>query len=449
MMQNKNNSYQPLALISLITTDLAAITRGRGLPSNTLDSYLKRGCGWVPANSSLTPQDLIPDNNPWGSHGDLRLMPDLKSRVKVAHMPDATSPALEFIHCNLIETDGTPWRSCTRTLLANEIAYYKDKLNLNVYSAFEHEFNFKTLPQSHAIRSFSLQSQRIVGDFGNWVLDALMQAGADPEMFLPEYGKNQYEVTCKPTFGLASADRAINIREIVRDIARQMQLNVSFSPKTTPDSVSSGVHWHISLQDNDGHPVLYDEHCDNNLSQLGQHWAAGVLRYLPALCALTAPTPVSYLRLQPHHWSAAYACLGFRNREAALRICPVTTFAGSSPAKQYNLEFRPMDATANPYLAVAGILMAGRLGIEQQLPLTACLDVDPEQLTQAEREHLGIRRLPSSLREALDLFKSETELVSCFPQPLLDTYFGMKEYELELTADLDDEQLCQSYSEIY
>lgn len=192
MMQNKNNSYQPLALISLITTDLAAITRGRGLPSNTLDSYLKRGCGWVPANSSLTPQDLIPDNNPWGSHGDLRLMPDLKSRVKVAHMPDATSPALEFIHCNLIETDGTPWRSCTRTLLANEIAYYKDKLNLNVYSAFEHEFNFKTLPQSHAIRSFSLQSQRIVGDFGNWVLDALMQAGADPEMFLPEYGKNQY-----------------------------------------------------------------------------------------------------------------------------------------------------------------------------------------------------------------------------------------------------------------
>jgi glutamine synthetase len=126
---------------------------------------------------------------------------------------------------------------------------------------------------------------------------------------------------------------------------------------------------HVSLLDLQGLP-LSDAGTSNGLSTLGQHWAAGILHYLPALCAFTAPTPVSYERLQPHHWSASYACLGQQNREAALRICPTVSLGGKSVAAQFNLEFRAMDATASPHLAMAALLIAGRLGIEQRLRRT-------------------------------------------------------------------------------
>jgi glutamine synthetase len=165
-----------------------------------------------------------------------------------------------------------------------------------------------------------LEAQRQGAEFGGWLLSALRAGGVEPEMFLPEYGKHQYEITCRPTLGVAAADRAVNVREITREIARQMGLDVSFAPKTKADAVCNGVHLHVSLLDLQGLPLLYDAGTSNGLSTLGQHWAAGILHYLPALCAFTAPTPVSYERLQPHHWSASYACLGQQNREAALRI---------------------------------------------------------------------------------------------------------------------------------
>src|SRR3546814_5507791 len=164
-----------------------------------------------------------------------------------------------------------------------------------------------------------------------------------------------------------------------------MGLDVSFAPKTSEHAVCNGVHLHRGLQDLDGDPGLHDAGGVNGLSDLGQHWAAGVLHYLPALCAITAPTPVSYERLQPHHWSASYACLGQRNREAALRICPTVSVSGKPVAIQYNLEFRAMDATASPHLAMAALLIAGRLGIEQRLALTAVTDEIPDELNEEQR----------------------------------------------------------------
>ncbi|HGN1060487.1 TPA: glutamine synthetase, partial [Pseudomonas aeruginosa] len=187
----------------------------------------------------------------------------------------------------------------------------------------------------------------------------------------------------------------------------------------------------------------------NDLSELGEHWAAGVLAHLPALCALTAPTAASYLRLKPHHWSAAYACLGLRNREAALRICPVVSVGGKPLGKQYNLEFRPMDATACPHLAMAAVLIAGRLGIERRLPLRALADVDPHGLSDEERQARGIQTLPATLGDALDCLQRDETLCAELPKPLLDTYLAMKRHELALTAGLSDDDLCRHYAELY
>lgn len=446
-MSQNNNKPAPMRLTSFVTTDLCGITRGRSLPESDVADQLATGCGWVPANSALTPQDVIAEDNPWGSHGDLRLLPDLSSRVRLETGPDAQAAPLDFIHGDLVTTAGTPWPVCPRTLLREEIARYR-QLDLQVTAAFEHEFNLLGLPDERTA-AFSLQAQRQAGHFGGWLMSALEQIGAEPEMFLPEYGRNQYEVTCRPTQGVAAADRAVNVREITREIARQFGWRSTFTPLLAPGAVTNGVHLHLSLQRLDGTPVFYDERTPTHLSALAEHWAAGVLRHLPALCALTAPTAVSYLRLKPHHWSAAYACLGLRNREAALRICPVVELGGKPKAHQFNLEFRPMDATASPHLAMAAVLIAGRLGMQQALPLSAITDVDPHSLSAAQREELGISALPGSLEEAQCQLLDDIELCAELPPALLQTYAAMKRQELALTRALSEEQLCESYATFY
>jgi glutamine synthetase len=437
----------PLPMTTIVTTDLIGVTRGRSFPTDELDAYQVAGCGWVPANSALTPQDIIASSNPWGAYGDLRLIPDLSSRVTVNNGPDADAPALDFIHGDIRETDGRPWGACPRTLLRNEVERYRDELGLQINAAFEHEFNLDSGAAEHL--AFSLEAQRQGAEFGGWLLSALRAGGVEPEMFLPEYGKHQYEITCRPALGVAAADRAVNVREITREIARQMGLNLSFAPKTAEHAVCNGVHLHVSLQDMAGQPVMYDAGTANGLSTLGQHWAAGVLHYLPALCAFTAPTPISYERLQPHHWSASYACLGQRNREAALRICPTVSLGGKSVAMQYNLEFRAMDATASPHLAMAALLIAGRLGIEQRLALNAITDEIPDSLNEEQRHARGIVALPASLSRALDCLRNSEALIEALPSALLDTYFALKTEELTLTEQLSPADLCEHYARLY
>ena len=437
----------PLPMTTIVTTDLIGVTRGRSFPTDELDAYQVAGCGWVPANSALTPQDIIASSNPWGAYGDLRLIPDLSSRVTVNNGPDADAPALDFIHGDIRETDGRPWGACPRTLLRNEVERYRDELGLQINAAFEHEFNLDSGAAEHL--AFSLEAQRQGAEFGGWLLSALRAGGVEPEMFLPEYGKHQYEITCRPALGVAAADRAVNVREITREIARQMGLSLSFAPKTAEHAVCNGVHLHVSLQDMAGQPMMYDAGTANGLSSLGQHWAAGVLHYLPALCAFTAPTPVSYERLQPHHWSASYACLGQRNREAALRICPTVSLGGKSAAMQYNLEFRAMDATASPHLAMAALLIAGRLGIEQRLALNAITDEIPDSLNEEQRHARGIVALPASLSRALDCLRNSEALIEALPSALLDTYFALKTEELTLTEQLSPADLCEHYARLY
>lgn len=101
---SRGSGVTPLTAVtmtSIVTTDLIGVTRGRSFPSDELDSYQAAGCGWVPANSALTPQDQIAEANPWGAYGDLRLIPDMASRVSVANGPDAEAAPLDYLHADI------------------------------------------------------------------------------------------------------------------------------------------------------------------------------------------------------------------------------------------------------------------------------------------------------------------------------------------------------------
>jgi len=108
-----------------------------------------------------------------------------------------------------------------------------------------------------------------------------------------------------------------------------------------------------------------------------------------------------------------------------------------------------MDATASPHLAMAAVLIAGRLGIEQELPLAAVTDVDPDRLSVEERDRLGIKALPGSMEEAQRLLAEDQDLCAQLPKSLLETYFVMKRQELALTRELNEEQVCECYASLY
>ena len=208
-------------LVTIATTDLCAITRGRSISAASLKETATRGVGWVPANSSLTPFDIIADPNPWGSQGDLRLLPDLAARYRVASSRAPTP--FDLVMADIVELDGAPWEGCPRSILKRALADFEAETGLAILSAFEQEFQIVGAPWRPA-PAFSLQALRRCDPFAPELMSALDEAGVEPEVFLPEYGRDQFEISCGPALGEASADRAAAVREIVKEIARTQRI---------------------------------------------------------------------------------------------------------------------------------------------------------------------------------------------------------------------------------
>ena len=432
-------------LVFLVVTDLAGVTRARAVPIADLQSRLRCGVGWVPANLALSAFGLLVPN-PWGPLGDLRLLPDPQTEARVDLWDDAAP--LHFFQCDLVETDGRIWHACPRGFLKAALADLEANTGLQVRSAFEHEFHLSGL-EEHSGNSFSLERFRLAEAFVSTAMAALRQARAEPEVFMTEYGPAQFEVSCRPASGVAGADRAVVIREVVREVARRQGRHASFSPLVTPKVVGNGVHIHFSLYDGEGRPVLHDAARPGGLSEIGGSFAAGVLRHLPALCALTAPSVISATRLAPHRWSAGFTTLGVQNREAAIRICPVVGLLEDATARQFHLEYRAADAAACPHLCLGAVVRAGLAGIREELPAPPVFERDPVDVAADERERLGAHRLPETLEAALVALEADGEVRSWFPDDLWQCYLAHKRYEIEQLEGLDFDEQCARYRMVY
>jgi glutamine synthetase len=432
-------------LLALVCCDLGAIVRGRSVFASELGEQLEHGVGWVPANHALTPLGGLAEPNPFGSTGDLRLLPDPTTHARVPGS-DGSAP-LELLLCDIVEIDGSAWAGCPRTLLRGTVEMAERELGATIAVSFEHEFQLmldgpRSLP-------FSLEGQRRVEPFATRVMDALKEAGAEPERFFAEFAAHQYEIPVAPAPALAAADRAVLLREVVREVARREGMRASFVPLLDPEEAGNGVHIHLSLLDPGGRSLLYDTTREGCLSELGGMFAAGVLEHAAALSALTAPSPVSAGRLQPHHWSAGAACLAAGNREALLRIPPLPSLGRMEPEAEMRLEYRAADAAANPYLALAALLLAGLDGVRRALPAPPVLDRDPGVLDPDEARAFGVGALPASLEDALAALESDDTARRWLPNLMLDAYLSIKRAELEASARLDLGEICRRYAAIY
>ncbi|MCW2772410.1 MAG: glutamine synthetase [Nocardioides sp.] len=428
----------PDPTVFVATSDLAGQMRGRSVPASSLDAALRRGVGWVPADLAITAFGAIAPNV-FGSTGDLRLMPDATTQVQIPSREG--DPGVTLVLADQTLPDGTPWACCPRTFARTALEDLRAATGLDVVASFEHEFMMAGLPPT---APFSFERHRSVEPFGSELVALLEEVGLEPENWLPEFGADQFEITLQPAPGLVAADRAVLLKEMVRDLARRHGRRVTFAPLLHPDGSGNGVHVHLSLRDETGRPVLHDPARPAGLSAIGHRFAAGVIAHAPALLAVTAPSPASYLRLTPHRWSAGGIFLAERNREALLRICPTSTVGGGNTAGQYNLEFRPSDATANPWLTLGVLVRAGLAGITGEYDAPT---IWPESVTEAELA--GVPTLPSGLAEALDNLAADPVVAGWFDPDLLDTHIAVKRAELAAMAGFDDVRLCAAMADVY
>ena len=433
-------------LVFVCTSDVAGKLRGKALPAAGLSNGDEAQVGWTPTNVQITCLDSIAAS-PYGALGDLLLVGDPAARAQVDFGDGG--PVEDVMLGDVLHLDGSAWECCTRTILREALERLQRVAGVCALGAFEHEFH---LPDRNAARgeAYELAAFRSERAFCEALVAALAAGGISPETVMKEYGPNQFEVTVKPVSGLAIADQAALLREIVRAAGERCSRRVSFAPLIEPDGIGNGVHIHLSFRDAaDGRPMTYDPAGPHGMSKLTGSFIAGVLKHLPAIVGFLAPSVVSYRRLVPHRWSAAFNNLGAQDREAAIRLCPLRSFVGDDPAPRFNFEVRACDAAASPHLALAAVVHAGASGVEECLAPPQPTEEDLSLLSPSELATRGFRRLPGTLSNALDELDASQTVRGWFPGHFVDIYLAHKRHEAAELADLDEAALCAAYQEAY
>lgn len=431
-------------LIFVATCDLAGKVRGKAFPAEQLEKRLQRGVGWTPTNVQINCFDGIAES-PFGALGDLLLIPDASTEVDVQFDEQQKT---HFMLGDIVTLEGEPWEFCTRSLLKSALRRLQDVAGVNLLAAFEHEFQLKgtsAIPHQAYGRSGYEQQQMLC----ETLMGALASAGLSPDSIMKEYGPNQFEVVIGPEQGIRAADAAVIVRELTRSTAIACGEEATYTPIRDVSSVGNGVHVHMSFLRPDGSAATYDENNPYGMSALTGSFAAGILKYLDSILALTAPSVISYSRLTPHRWSAAYNNLGFRDREASLRVCPVTAKDSVSIAQQFNLEYRAADAAACPYLALAALLHAGVQGIEEGLEAPLPTEEDLSLLSPEVLAERGFIRLPKTLEAALTCMSESAQVKEWFSDEFVQVYHAHKTSEIEHVKDMELDEQCAAYEMAY
>src|SRR5262245_2870313 len=411
-----------------------SVIRGKACHTRFLSSYLRSGIGLTVAMQSFNMLDQLVPEGSFGPVGEIRLVPDPNTFAVLPYAPKAAR-----LLCDMMTTDGTPWAVCPRDFLKRMIERAR-RAGFLFNAAFENEFTlarheggqYVPLDRSPCFSTIGMDSAAPVM---MEMIEALVSQGVYPEQYYAELGPGQQELPVRFADAMRAADNQITLRETARGVAGKHGLLASFAPKPFPDQAGNGSHVHFSLwRVKDGKNHFHDPNGRYGLSEAGYAFIGGVLAHLPALLALTAPSVNSYRRLQPRFWSSAYTAWGPDNREAAVRV--PSKRRGLEMAST-NLELKPCDPSCNPYLALGGLLASGLDGMARKLDPGEPALVDPDTLDETERRRRGIRRLPTSLGEALDALERDEVLRDALGETLAREYLAVKRSEARAFAARD------------
>jgi len=429
-----------LQLVRFLYADHGGIIRGKAATRQFLAERITSGIGHTVAMMAMSMLDSLQPVDGMGPVGEIRLRPDPTTLVPLPYAPGAGA-----MLADQVQPGGQPWDGCARTFLRQAIGELAAE-GYAMSASFEPEFTLgrrtadpeggpdQLVPVDDSL-CYSGTGFDIAHDYIIDLVAALRAQGLAVEHYYPELGHGQQEVVIRHAPALRAADNHVLYRETVRGVAFRHGLWASLAPKPIPDQTGNGTHLHASLTElATGRAVFADPGGRYGLSAAGYHFIGGLLAHLPALVALTCASVNSYRRLQPQFWSSAFTVYGMDNREAAVRICSPL---GSGPDSSVNLELKPSDSSANPYLALGAFIHAGLDGVHRQLDPGEPVNVDPATLSESERAALGAHRLPQTLGEALDALEADKLLMSALGSLRSSAYLAVRRSEAAAFAEHD------------
>lgn len=413
---------QGVDVVRISYSDMIGVDRGRDVLIDELPTAMGHGLAFCRAIFHTSPQgDVVPVAGGLDAGlPDVNVRPDL-STLSAMPWEEGAAWAIGDVR----GPDGQPHSESPRAVLTRVERLLAEH---GVRGVVGPELEYYLLEPDASERGWKRYADApgnvyVVGSKGDprrhliKTLRLLRDAGLRVTAANHEFCGGQFEINLDHSGALDAADRSFRLKSGIQEIARLDGLLATFMAKPFNDEGGSGFHLHVSFVDADGTNVFGDADGEHGLSKLGLSAIAGVLAHAKALTALMNPTINSYKRFGPDTLAPWLVDWGLDNRSAMVRIPPER--GGGS-----RMEVRLGDATANPYLAIAGTLAAAYLGIRDGLTPPSALEgygYDPE----------NAEMLPQRLPDALDAFEADTALQEVLGEEFCTSFVTYKRNEVE------------------
>lgn len=342
---------------------------------------------------------------------DLLLSPD-PATFRILPWRSGQNPVARMF-CTLLTPDRQLAVSDPRNVLRRAL----EEANQRGFSVFLHpEIEFYLLTSAQvgpdgpnpvdAAGYFDYVAGGAAADFRRRSVRMLEEIGIPVEFSHHEAGPGQNEIDLRYADALTTADNIITFRAVMKEVALEQGIHTTFMPKPFSAHPGSGMHTHISLFEGERN-AFYEPGSRYQLSRIGRHFIAGLLKHASEMSAITNQSVNSYKRLWGGAEAPNFVCWGHNNRSALVRV----PLYKPNKAESSRVEYRAIDSAANPYLAFSLLLAAGLEGVEQKYELPFEVEENVSVLSDMERLALGYNPLPQSLEQAIACME-KSELVA-------------------------------------
>jgi len=316
----------------------------------------------------------------------------------------ASDQVVAVMFCDILEPDGRPHQGDPRWVLKKNLKRASDMgYTFNVGPELEYFYFKGSKGKPEALDSggyFDMTPLDVASDFRKQTVTVLEEMAVQVEYSHHEVAPSQHEIDLKYTDALTMADNAMTYRMIVKEVATRNGVYATFMPKPIFGVNGSGMHTHQSLFKGDKN-VFFDSNDKYNLSSMGKHFIAGLLKHSKEIVAITNQWVNSYKRLVPGYEAPVYISWARRNRSTLVRV----PMYKPGKEKSTRVEFRCPDPACNPYLSFSLMLAAGMEGIKNKYPLPDPIEENIFEMDIERREKAGIETLHDNLFEALQYFE--------------------------------------------
>jgi glutamine synthetase len=330
--------------------------------------------------------------------------------------------------CDIFTPDGEPFLGDPRTVLKRNLERASE-MGYTFYAAPELEFfYFKDSGPNPELLDhggyFDLTPLDVAQAYRRDTIIALERMGIPIEHSHHEVAPSQHEIIARYTDALTMADNIMTSRLTVKEVALQNGIYATFMPKPLEKYDGSGLHLHLSLFEDDIN-AFHEPGTQGGLSKVAEAFIAGLVRHSPEITAVTNQWVNSYKRLVAGFDAPIYVSWARNNQSALVRVPSVKLGKPSS----VRVEYRAADAACNPYLALSVMLAAGLAGIREGYELPPEVTTDVDRLTHSERAAIGVKRLPETLAEALDVMESSELVAEALGEHVFDWFLRNKRAE--------------------